>query len=334
MTGADRIILYDPDWNPQTDAQARERSWRFGQKKPVTVYRLISAGTIEEKIYQRQIFKTALSNKILQDPRQRRLFSRKDLKDLFTLKADVGSVVNGGHGLTETGEMTRGAGVVDPDEEGSSTTQSSSSKDDKKTLKSVLMSKGLAGVFDHGFVDDPASRKSSSVLEMEQHAKRVAREAAKQLKKSAEGQERFTPTWTGSEETAPRFGSRHSVKEHLGDARSATGAAFSRRNPSTQSSSSLLSHLRQRNTEVSSAVTNVDASVTSDDLSKYTKTMKDLRQFIRRQGGTFDGHGPTTDDILSEFDSIPDSEAHVFRRVLNTVAKVEDGRWSLRHAAR
>ena len=71
LTGADRIILYDPDWNPQTDAQARERAWRFGQKKAVTVYRLITAGTIEEKIYQRQIFKTALSNKVLQDPRQR-----------------------------------------------------------------------------------------------------------------------------------------------------------------------------------------------------------------------------------------------------------------------
>ena len=40
------------DWNPQIDCQARERAWRFGQKNPVTVYRLITAGTIEEKIYQ------------------------------------------------------------------------------------------------------------------------------------------------------------------------------------------------------------------------------------------------------------------------------------------
>ncbi|KAL7452435.1 hypothetical protein ACHAWC_004157, partial [Mediolabrus comicus] len=62
VTGANRVLLYDPDWNPQTDAQARERAWRFGQKRDVTVYRLITAGTIEEKIYQRQIFKTALSN--------------------------------------------------------------------------------------------------------------------------------------------------------------------------------------------------------------------------------------------------------------------------------
>lgn len=46
LTGANRIILYDPDWNPQTDAQARERSWRYGQSKSVTIYRLIVAGTI------------------------------------------------------------------------------------------------------------------------------------------------------------------------------------------------------------------------------------------------------------------------------------------------
>ena len=50
LTGANRIILYDPDWNPQTDAQARERAWRFGQKREVTVYRLITAGTVEEKV--------------------------------------------------------------------------------------------------------------------------------------------------------------------------------------------------------------------------------------------------------------------------------------------
>ena len=37
LVGADRIIIYDPDWNPSTDTQARERAWRIGQKKPVTI---------------------------------------------------------------------------------------------------------------------------------------------------------------------------------------------------------------------------------------------------------------------------------------------------------
>ena len=38
LTGADRVILFDPDWNPSTDLQARERSWRIGQRREVTVY--------------------------------------------------------------------------------------------------------------------------------------------------------------------------------------------------------------------------------------------------------------------------------------------------------
>jgi DNA excision repair protein ERCC-6 len=50
LTGADRVVIYDPDWNPATDTQARERAWRIGQQNNVTVYRLVTAGTIEEKV--------------------------------------------------------------------------------------------------------------------------------------------------------------------------------------------------------------------------------------------------------------------------------------------
>ena len=50
LIGADRVALYDPDWNPQTDAQARARCWRIGQTRPVTVYRFVCAGTIEENL--------------------------------------------------------------------------------------------------------------------------------------------------------------------------------------------------------------------------------------------------------------------------------------------
>ena len=55
LTGADRVLIYDPDWNPSTDTQARERAWRIGQTRHVTIYRLITAGTIEEKIYHRSV---------------------------------------------------------------------------------------------------------------------------------------------------------------------------------------------------------------------------------------------------------------------------------------
>lgn len=44
--------------------QARERAWRIGQTRPVTIYRLITSGTIEEKVYQRQIYKNFLTNKV------------------------------------------------------------------------------------------------------------------------------------------------------------------------------------------------------------------------------------------------------------------------------
>lgn len=71
------------DWNPMSDIQARERSWRIGQTREVTIYRLISRGTIEEKIYQRQIFKILLSKRILENPKQKNLFSKTFLKELF-----------------------------------------------------------------------------------------------------------------------------------------------------------------------------------------------------------------------------------------------------------
>ncbi|KAF2107874.1 DNA repair protein-like protein Rhp26/Rad26 [Lophiotrema nucula] len=105
LTGADRVIIYDPDWNPSTDIQARERSWRLGQKREVEIYRLMTAGTIEEKIYHRQIFKQFLTNKVLKDPKQRQTFQMSDLHDLFSLGTDKAD------GETETGTLFRGSEV-------------------------------------------------------------------------------------------------------------------------------------------------------------------------------------------------------------------------------
>uniref|UniRef100_A0A1I8H9W5 DNA excision repair protein ERCC-6 n=1 Tax=Macrostomum lignano TaxID=282301 RepID=A0A1I8H9W5_9PLAT len=89
LTGANRVIIFDPDWNPCTDLQARERAWRIGQQRDVVIYRLLSSGTIEEKVYHRQIFKQFLANRILRDPRQRRFFKANNLDELFALKDDV-----------------------------------------------------------------------------------------------------------------------------------------------------------------------------------------------------------------------------------------------------
>ncbi len=50
LTGADYVIHYDPWWNPAAEAQATDRAHRIGQTKKVFVYRLITSGTVEEKI--------------------------------------------------------------------------------------------------------------------------------------------------------------------------------------------------------------------------------------------------------------------------------------------
>ncbi|CAA7264446.1 unnamed protein product [Cyclocybe aegerita] len=53
LVAADTVIFYDQDWNPQMDAQAQDRAHRIGQKRPVLIFRLVSAHTVETKIMQR-----------------------------------------------------------------------------------------------------------------------------------------------------------------------------------------------------------------------------------------------------------------------------------------
>lgn len=90
LIGANRLILFDPDWNPANDAQAMGRVWRDGQKKRVFIYRLLSTGTIEEKIYQRQVSKQGLSANVVdmqEDSKQH--FTLDELKSLFKYKRDT-----------------------------------------------------------------------------------------------------------------------------------------------------------------------------------------------------------------------------------------------------
>ncbi|KEG10677.1 DNA excision/repair protein SNF2 [Trypanosoma grayi] len=57
VEAASAVILLDPSWNPSTDAQAIDRVHRIGQTRDVVVYRLITCGTVEEKVYRNQVFK-------------------------------------------------------------------------------------------------------------------------------------------------------------------------------------------------------------------------------------------------------------------------------------
>lgn len=65
LTGADTVIFVEHDWNPMKDLQAMDRAHRIGQKKVVNVYRLITKGTLEEKIMGLQRFKLNIANSIV-----------------------------------------------------------------------------------------------------------------------------------------------------------------------------------------------------------------------------------------------------------------------------
>ena len=87
LIGASRLVLYDLDWNPATDAQAMGRVWRDGQKRHCHIYRLVTTGTIEEKIYQRQVMKSGLA--VGEGDLSVSQFTREELRDLFTFQNDI-----------------------------------------------------------------------------------------------------------------------------------------------------------------------------------------------------------------------------------------------------
>ncbi|CAH1775691.1 unnamed protein product [Owenia fusiformis] len=92
LIGANRLVMFDPDWNPANDEQAMARVWRDGQKKQCYIYRLIATGTIEEKILQRQAHKKALSSCVVDNEEDvERHFTLGDLKELFQLHEQTSS---------------------------------------------------------------------------------------------------------------------------------------------------------------------------------------------------------------------------------------------------
>lgn len=87
LTAATRVVIFDPSWNPATDAQAVDRAHRIGQRENVVVYRLITCGTVEEKIYRRQVFKDSLIRQTTGDKKNPfRYFSKQELRELFAIE--------------------------------------------------------------------------------------------------------------------------------------------------------------------------------------------------------------------------------------------------------
>jgi len=83
LTGADRVILVDPAWNPAVDAQAVDRVYRIGQKREVRVYRLVMSGLIEDKMFRLQVFKMGLTKTALEAKQQQRYFTSSEIRGLF-----------------------------------------------------------------------------------------------------------------------------------------------------------------------------------------------------------------------------------------------------------
>jgi DNA excision repair protein ERCC-6-like 2 len=66
LFAANKVIIFDVNWNPSYDEQAQDRAFRIGQKRDVEVTRLVARGTIEELIYQRQVYKVQLKKQTLE----------------------------------------------------------------------------------------------------------------------------------------------------------------------------------------------------------------------------------------------------------------------------
>jgi len=350
LTGANRVIIFDPDWNPSTDVQARERAWRLGQKREVTIYRLMTAGTIEEKIYHRQIFKQFLTNKILKDPKQRQTFQMKDLHDLFTLGgAD--------EGITETGELFKGTEVQftatsDTPSPKSHIEASPASAAQGDASTAVLNLTGVSGMENFHDEDnttaDSESRLMSgifarsgvhSALEhdqiingkkviradrnmIDQEAKKVAAEAAAELRKAGEVARTLEPgtvTWTGEFGSAGRPAN---IRRGVGPSSSGILASLANRQGlDTVNGSASGSNSR-------SSTPAVDRTPRGKDFIKL------IRDFINRQGGSVPSQA-----LVNHFNRIcrgPQQSAE-FKHMLGEIARLEKsqnsrmrGRWVLK----
>lgn len=338
LTGANRVIIFDPDWNPSTDIQARERAWRLGQKKSVTIYRLMTSGTIEEKIYHRQIYKQFLTNKILVDPRQRRFFKSNNLHDLFQLgdaeqqSTETGQLfehMNVERQTNNTNEPTKkfkrknyskddldeiiGVASVQKFEE-ERDADAKNCDEDARMLNSLFSNTGVHSVLQHDRIMGAAQPEAVIV---DREASKIARDSARALKESRiiiGKQKVSTPTWTGKQGSAGITTFR--TKGKFGLASAVSGKI---------SSSSILSNFRERNNLIASepshnllqlpAQNQKNISVTRSD-GTNNDTLSLMRIFLEAQGGSCG-----TFEMIKKFQvGTREEEVMLFRRLLKEIA--------------
>lgn len=118
LIGANRLIMFDIDWNPATDMQAMGRIHRDGQKRPCYIYRFLVMGAMDEKIFQRQISKRGLADSIVDSKASVASFTKDELRDLFSfdesgvcMTHELLSCLCGGTGLLSSTEEPAISGV-------------------------------------------------------------------------------------------------------------------------------------------------------------------------------------------------------------------------------
>uniref|UniRef100_A0A7S1ATI0 Uncharacterized protein n=1 Tax=Noctiluca scintillans TaxID=2966 RepID=A0A7S1ATI0_NOCSC len=114
LTGADRVVIVDPAWNPAADAQAVDRAFRIGQEKEVRIYRLIMSGLIEDKMFRLQVFKMGLMKTALEAEQQNhRYFTTKEIRALFDwtdpAEGETRKMLLDKHGATSDDDVRRDA---------------------------------------------------------------------------------------------------------------------------------------------------------------------------------------------------------------------------------
>lgn len=373
LTGADRVIIYDPDWNPSTDVQARERAWRLGQKRDVTIYRLMTAGTIEEKIYHRQIFKQFLTNKILKDPKQRSTFQLSDLHDLFTLGEENG-------GLTETSklfqdaqvtyepsssdgqaenkeivqkvagvasmekfhdkpESDRDASASDNKEEDS--TGNNNNASENRIMEGIFSRAGVHSALEHDQIVNGKRVVRADPKIIEAEAKRVASEAAAELRRAGEVARSVpigTPTWTGQSGVAGRPEDSNPRSQPASNIFGGSGSSNARR-PAARgpSSASILANLSGRtpSTSTSRSRTNTPTPSATEGGGEGQEpfSIGMIRDFILAQGGA--AFSQSLVSHFNRFCTTPQRTAE-FKEMLKRIAVLERGgrigrgKWVLR----